>query len=81
MNTTQSRQPVSRDEIATLVDHHRDGRFIFAFCPVCDHAAESEDTGDGREQTASRSVAKIETHLKRIHRKPVALKITIKAQS
>jgi hypothetical protein len=56
-------------KITTLVDHHREGRYVIAFCPLCDHAAEAEDVGGGREQTASVSVAKIEAHLRRIHRK------------
>jgi hypothetical protein len=58
----------SPKKITTLVDHHREGRYVIAFCPLCDHAAEAEDVGGGREQTASVSVAKIEAHLRRIHR-------------
>lgn len=73
--------PMAREKITTLVDFDREGRFIFAFCPVCDHAVESEDTGAGRDRTASASVAKIEAHLRRVHRRPVALKITINAPS
>jgi len=64
--------------ITTLVDFHREGRFVIAFCPLCDHAEEAEDVGGGREQAASVSVSKIEAHLRRIHRnKSAALKITI----
>ena len=79
MSNVQSSRSGLEEKITTLVDHDREGRFIFAFCPVCDHAVESEDTGAGRDQTMSASVAKIETHLRRIHRKPIGLKITINA--
>ena len=78
--TTTAQLPAARGRITTLVDYQREGRFIFAFCPVCDHAEEAEDIGGGRDQTASASVAKVEAHLRRAHRKPDALKIIIKPQ-
>jgi hypothetical protein len=77
MSNVQSNRAGFEEKITTLVDHGREGRFIFAFCPVCDHAEEAEDTGSGRDQAVSASVAKIEAHLRRIHRKPVALKIIV----
>ena len=60
--------PVSPLKIATLVDHKRDGRFVIAYCPICDHAEEAEDNGDGRERAQSASVARIEVHIYKRHR-------------
>jgi hypothetical protein len=64
--------------IATLVDYEREGRFVIAFCPICDHAEEAEDYGGGREQTQSSSIAKIKVHIhKQHHAAPVRVKISI----
>jgi hypothetical protein len=63
-------QPGSADpwhKIATLVDHQRDGRFVVAFCPICDHAEEAEDGGGGHSQTQSLSIAKIKLHIRNRH--------------
>jgi hypothetical protein len=77
IKSTLAGPDVAPKKIATLVDFHREGRFVIAYCPLCDHAEEAEDVGGGREQTASISVAKIEAHLRRIHRdKTTALKFT-----
>lgn len=69
---------VSRHKIATLVDHHRDGHFVVAFCPICDHAEEAKDDGEGRSQTESASIAKIKIHIRNRHRaKPARVKISV----
>ena len=59
---------VSLDDIPTLVDHHRDGRFVIAFCPVCDRMAEAPDDGRGREGTAAVCIAEIKLHIRKAHR-------------
>jgi len=59
---------VSLDEIPTLVDHHRNGRFVIAFCPVCDRMAEAPDDGRGREGTAAVCIAEIKLHIRKAHR-------------
>ena len=60
------------NRIATLVDHRREGRFVVAFCPICDHAEEAEDAGAGRSETRSASVAKIKAHMRHAHRSRMA---------
>jgi hypothetical protein len=78
MNDQPFQLPPVRGKIATLVDHEREGRFVFAFCPICDHVEEAGDDGGGREQAASDSVAKIKIHIRRVHReKPVGIKISV----
>ena len=63
-------------KIATLVDHKREGLFVFAFCPICDHAEESRDEGTGRDGAKSSSIAKIQVHISKAHRpKPVKIKV------
>ena len=59
---------VSLDEIPTLVDHHRNGRFVIAFCPICDRMAEAPDDGRGREGTAAVCIAEIKLHIRKAHR-------------
>jgi hypothetical protein len=78
MNATQPESPIiSEPKIATLVDHQRDGRFVIAFCPICDHAEEAEDDGIERGQTESVSVAKIKVHIRNRHNaKPAKVKIS-----
>ena len=68
MNDSQPEPLVPRRKIATLVDHQREGRFVIAFCPICDHAEEAEDEGRGRDQTQSISIAKIHVHIHKRHR-------------
>jgi hypothetical protein len=68
MNNAPLQSPALRHRISTLVDHEREGRFIVAFCPICDHAEESEDDGGGREHAQFASVAKIEVHIRERHR-------------
>jgi hypothetical protein len=68
MNNAPLSPPALRHEITTLVDHEREGRFVVAFCPICDHAEESEDGGGGREHAQYASVAKIEVHIRKRHR-------------
>lgn len=82
MNNLQIAGPSdSAAKIATLVDYQRDGRFVVAFCPICDHAEEAEDEGGGREHTASESIAKIRVHIfKRHHAKPAKVKISVVAK-
>jgi hypothetical protein len=78
MNDQSFQLPPVRGKIATLVDHDRDGRFVFAFCPICDHVEEAGDDGGGREQAASDSVAKIKIHIRRVHpAQPVKIKISV----
>ncbi|MEI7534501.1 MAG: hypothetical protein WCK57_09035 [Verrucomicrobiae bacterium] len=59
--------PESRDKIATLVDHKRDGRFVIAFCPVCDWTAEATNKGLGAEEAASACIAEVKLHIRRAH--------------
>jgi hypothetical protein len=81
MNDVRPDSSVPPGKITTLVDHQREGRFVFAFCPLCDHAEEAEDLGGGRDQAASASAAKIEKHLRKYHRgKSFKLKISINPQ-
>ena len=68
----------SSHRIATLVDHNREGRFVVAFCPICDHAEEAEDDGSGRDRTESQSVAKIKVHIHNRHRaRAMKVKISV----
>ncbi len=67
MNEAQPGPPAAGHEITTLVDHHRDGRFVVAFCPICDHVEEAKDGGQGRNETTSLSVAKIKVHIHKRH--------------
>jgi len=59
--------PASPQKISTLVDHHRDGRFVIAFCPICDRTAEAADDGRGREPAAAAAIAKIQIHISKAH--------------
>ena len=78
VNVSQTEVPGSGHKIATLVDHQREGRFIVAFCPICDHAEEAEDDGGGRGQAESVSVAKIKVHIRYRHRaKAEKVKISV----
>jgi hypothetical protein len=78
MNLSQTNPTDARFKIATLVDHQREGRFVVAFCPICDHAEEAEDDGGGREQTASESIAKIKVHIRKRHQAaPARVKISV----
>jgi hypothetical protein len=66
-------------KIATLVDRKREGRFVVAFCPICDHAEEVEDGGGGTEHTKQASMARIRLHIDRRHkRKPARVKISVR---
>lgn len=69
--------PESRDEIPTLIDQQSDGRFIVAFCPVCDHTEEVPDDGCGPDGVTALCVNKIKTHIRQRHfskprRRPLA---------
>jgi hypothetical protein len=78
MNAHQTEATGSGHKIATLVDHQREGRFVIAFCPICDHAEEAEDDGGGRGKTESVSIAKIKVHISYRHRgKPERVKISV----
>ena len=59
--------PVSHDKIPTLVDHAREGKFVFAFCPICDRVEEAAENGRGREHAAANSIAKIQLHIRKSH--------------
>jgi hypothetical protein len=60
--------PLSLDNISTLVDHQRDGRFIVAFCPVCDRMEEVAEAGRSRADATAECIAKIRLHINRAHR-------------
>jgi hypothetical protein len=78
VNAPQTEATGSGPKIATLVDHQRDGRFVVAFCPICDHAEEAEADGGGRGQAESVSIAKIKVHIRYRHRtKPAKVKISV----
>jgi len=78
MNALEPESAASAHRIATLVDHQRDGRYVVAFCPICDHAEEAEDDGAGRGPTESVSVAKIKVHILNRHQsKPAKVKISV----
>jgi hypothetical protein len=72
MNALQPEPPASGDRIATLVDYQRDGHFVVAFCPICDHAEAAKDDGGGRGQTESVSIAKIKVHISNRHQAKAA---------
>ena len=73
---TERYTPVPK--IATLVDHERDGRYVIAFCPICDHAEEAKDDGGGRVETESVSIAKIKVHIGSRHStKAAKVKISV----
>ena len=59
--------PVSPDKISTLVDHSREGKFVIAFCPICDRTAEATENGRGREEAMADSIAKIQLHIRKSH--------------
>ena len=78
MRDIQPELSESRHKIATLVDHKREGRFVIAFCPICDHAEEAEIGREGRDQTEPDSVAKIRVHISNRHRARTAtVKISV----
>jgi hypothetical protein len=78
VNDNQPEVEDSSTEITTLVDHQREGRYVFAFCPICDHAEEARDAGRGRDMALSDSVNKIKAHLRKAHRAKTAnLKISV----
>lgn len=48
------------------------GRWVAsAFCPVCDHAEEVRDDGQGQEQTRQRAIDKVLAHWVRRHTRAV----------
>ena len=59
--------PVARDKISTLVDHSREGKFVTAFCPICDRTAEATENGRGREEATADSIARIQLHINKSH--------------
>jgi hypothetical protein len=70
--------PISSHRIATLIDREREGRFVIAFCPICDHAEEAEDSGEGQDQAQTASVAKIRLHIQNRHPlRPSRVKISV----
>ncbi len=78
MNILEPEFSAPGPKIATLVDHQREGRFVIAFCPICDHAEEAKDDGGGRGQMESISIAKIKVHISNRHRvKPARVKISV----
>ena len=78
MNIFQPESSNQAHKITTLVDHQREGRFVVAFCPICDHAEEAKDDGGGRGQTESVSIAKIKVHISNRHRaRPARVKISV----
>ena len=78
MNVLEPEFSVPGPKIATLVDHQREGRFVIAFCPICDHAEEAKDDGGGRGQMESVSIAKIKVHISNRHRaRPARVKISV----
>ena len=78
MNILQTESSEAAHKITTLVDHQREGRFVVAFCPICDHAEEAKDDGGGRGQMESISIAKIKVHISNRHRtRPARVKISV----
>ena len=78
MNILEPEFSAPGPKIATLVDHQREGRFVIAFCPICDHAEEAKDDGGGRGQMESVSIAKIKVHISNRHRtRPARVKISV----
>jgi len=78
-----TRLRVSRQvsQISTLVDHSRKGRFVLAFCPLCDHAEEAPAFDQDHAAAAAASIAIIRQHLRRKHRvAPPEVKITLHLQ-
>jgi hypothetical protein len=70
--------PISSPRVATLIDRQRDGRFVIAFCPICDHSEEAENGGEDHDQTQAASVAKIRLHIQnRHHPRPSKVKISV----
>ena len=57
----------SARQITTLLDHDRDGQFIYAYCPVCDHVAETAVLEGDREKAAIAGVDIIRVHLQQRH--------------
>jgi hypothetical protein len=78
MNILQTESSEAAHKITTLLDHQREGRFVVAFCPICDHAEEAKDDGGGRGQMESISIAKIKVHISIRHRaRPARVKISV----
>ena len=59
--------PVAHDKIPTLIDHAREGKFVIAFCPICDRVEEASENGRGREGATANSIAKIQLHIRKSH--------------
>jgi hypothetical protein len=69
-------------QISTLVDHSREGRFIFAFCPLCDHAEEAPIHENDMAAAKNSSITIIQQHLRHKHRVEVApMKITFTVEA
>jgi uncharacterized Zn finger protein (UPF0148 family) len=67
-------------KISTLVDHSREGRFVVAFCPICDHAEEVPAPHGNHAKAANASIENIQRHVRRNHRTAAReLKISIAA--
>jgi hypothetical protein len=81
---TKLRPTRTATHIATLVDYSRDRRFVFAFCPLCDHAEESPIFADDVAAAKDSSIAIIRRHLRHKHRVvafPVEIKFTVKQEA
>jgi len=65
---TKLRVSRKASQISILVDHSREGRFVFAFCPLCDHAEEAAAPDNDHATAAASSIAIIRRHLRHKHR-------------
>ena len=66
---TDSLPPILIDQVSTLVDQQRDGKFVVAFCPICDWTEQVATVDErSREQVKTASIAKIQVHIRKRHR-------------
>jgi len=54
--------------ISTLREKRRDGVRGIAYCPICDKAEESHDSGNDAQQAITVSIGKIRIHMRLRHR-------------
>jgi len=57
-----------RYTISTLCEKQRDEIHGIAYCPICDKAEKSHDSGKGEEHAITISIGKVRLHLRLIHR-------------
>jgi hypothetical protein len=59
-------------KITTLVDYSRRGRYILAYCPVCDHCEEARVVDDDQHGAEAASIQQVRLHIRRRHRSYLA---------